>query len=200
VNAVTNNRYVVTWRALLALAACTIGAALLVTAVAAGSADSATATKATAKKMTVYSVATRGQFLNNADDRQRAIINSPFTTNIAKLMFVMKGDQKRTGPLPGDTALFTFALYKDPALKQKVGSSVFLCTYNFDNNAHCTAYYELKGGVLLANGRVNFKTFVDSRYSLGVRGGTDSYLGARGQVTINPANVKSAQRLAFSLL
>jgi hypothetical protein len=183
-------------RALLVLTvlAC---AALVAAGVTSGSARAATANK----KLTIVSIATRAQYLNNADDRRRAIINNPFTTNTAKLMAVMKGTEKRTGPLPGDTALFSFSLYNGANVTKQLGSEVFLCQYNFNNNALCTAYFELTDGVLLATGKVNFNTFITSKFTLSVRGGTKAYLGARGVVTVNPAkNAPNTRRLDFVLL
>jgi hypothetical protein len=181
---------------LLVLTACTC-ATLFAAGVTSGSAEAATAKK----KLTIVSVATRAQFLNNADDRRRAIINNPFTTNTAKLMAVMKGTEKTTGPLPGDTLLFTFSLYNGGKVTKQLGSEVFLCQYNFNNNAFCTAYFELTDGVLLASGKVNFNTFINSAFTMSVRGGTKRYLGARGVVTVNPAKIASnTRRLDFVLL
>jgi hypothetical protein len=181
--------------ALLGLTVCLAGAALFASAVASGSAGSATG------KILVYAVPTRAQFLNNADDRQRAIINNPFTANTAKLMTVMKGHEKTTGPLPGDTALYSFNLYTSASMKKKAGTAVYTCDYNFNSKALCQAYYELSGGTLLASGPVDFSTFNSTKFELSVRGGTDTYLGARGELEVSPPpKTTDTRRLDFTLV
>ena len=183
--------------ALLVLAACVASAALLVACVRPGSAAAASTSN---QKLTAYAVLSRVLFLNNADDRRRAIINNPFTTNTAKLMTVMKGKEKQTGPLPGDTALFTFTLYKDAGLKQQSGDAVYTCDYDFSDKGFCQAYYELKGGTVLVSGPIAFKTFNSGSFALVVRGGTNAYLGARGGLSVSLDGKLNARRLSFDLI
>jgi hypothetical protein len=194
--AIGNSR-VATPTALLVMSACIVGAALLTAGVASGATRASTGQQ----KLTIYSVPSKAQFLNNADDRRRSIIANPFTTNTAKLMAVMKGEEKRTGPLPGDTLLYSFSLYTSANLKKTAGSSVYTCQYNFSSNAICTAYFELNDGTVVAQGKVNYFTLKDKKFTLSVRGGTDAYLGARGEVTVLPsARVDNARRLDFVML
>lgn len=152
-------------------------------------------------QLTIYSTITRAEFLNNADDRRRAIINNPFTTNTAKLMTVMKGNEKQDGPLPGDAILYSYNLYSDAALKTQTGTAVFTCAYSFNKEGNCQGYFELASGTLLASGPVVFPIFESGKFQLSVRGGTDSYLGSRGGLTIGtPVKATSARKLTFSLL
>jgi hypothetical protein len=176
---------------LLATACVAIAAALP------GSAGAA----AVKQRLTIYSTITRAEFLNNADDRRRAIINNPFTTNTAKLMQVMKGNEKQDGPLPGDAILYSYNLYSDASLKSQAGTAVFTCHYAFNKEGICQGYFSLNGGTVLANGPVVFSTFKSGTFQLSVRGGTDAYIGARGGLTIGAAAKEtSARRLSFVLL
>jgi hypothetical protein len=169
-------------------------------AIAAALPASAGAAKAT-QKLVIYSTITRAEFLNNADDRRRSIINNPFTTNTAKLMKVMQGNEKQNGPLPGDAILYSYNLYSDAAVKKQNGTAVFTCAYSFNKEGICQGYFELNGGTLLASGPVVFSTFEHGAFQLPVRGGTDTYLGARGGLTIGAANkTTSARKLSFDLL
>jgi hypothetical protein len=153
------------------------------------------------QRLTIYSTITRAEFLNNADDRRRAIINNPFTTNTAKLMQVMKGNEKQDGPLPGDAVLYSYNLYSDASLKTQTGTAVFTCHYAFNKEGICQGYFSLNGGTVLANGPVVFSTFKSGKFQLSVRGGTDAYIGARGGLTIGAAvKSTSARRLDFAFL
>jgi hypothetical protein len=152
------------------------------------------------EKVTVYAALAKTEFLNNADDRRRAIINNPFTTNTKKLMTVMKGNEKQTGPLPGDTALFSFNLYKASDLKQQTGSAVVECQYNFYGKSLCQGYYVIGKGMMLGTGPVSWTDFNGRQYGLVVRGGTQDFLGARGQLTVTPVGNHAARRLDFAII
>jgi hypothetical protein len=180
--------------AIRVLKLCLVGAVLTAAAATAGSARAA----ASGQKITLYAYGTRAEFLNNADDRQRAIINNPFTTNTAKLMEVMRGKEKETGPLPGDSMMYSFDLYKGADLKTKLGAAVYTCDYGFKSVGICQAYFQTSDGTLLASGPITFKDLVATKYELSVRGGTKSFLGARGDLQVVPA--KTAGRLSFVLL
>ena len=120
---------------LLALGACTIGAAI-----AASASPSPAAAASTPQKLTLYSVATEEQFLSMSDDRARGKGNTPFgnfkdTTTPAA--------ENSSDPQAGDISLFSFNLYSDSDLKTNVGTGVFTCQYNFDQNAFCDVSYQL---------------------------------------------------------
>ena len=136
---------VVSPRALLVLSACA-GAALFAAGVTSGAAAAATGQQ----KLTIYSVPLLAQYIDKADDRQRAVGHNPFKADTGKLAPTDKGK----GPFAGDDTLYSFALYTSLDLKKKVGSAVYTCHYNFAKNALCNAYFELNGGTLLASGRV----------------------------------------------
>jgi hypothetical protein len=161
-----------------------LAAAALVAGVTSGSARAA----ASPQKFTIYSVATEEQFMNMSDDRARGKGNTPFgnfkdTTTPTK--------ETGTGPFPGDIAMFSFALFKDATLKTNVGSGVFTCQYNFNQNAFCDVTYQLKGGILLCAGAFNFNA---KSFTLSVKGGTGVYRSVKGNIAAEPA-VGHAQRL-----
>ena len=167
-----------------------LGAALFLGGLAAGSAAAAGK-----QKFTVYAVAQRAQFMNHADDRIRGMSANPFTPDQQALVIVAHGSEKNNGPFPGDDVLYTFKLYPSAKPTGSTGSALFTCYYTFIKRATCEAYFQLKTGLLLASGQVAFNS---SRFTLAVTGGTDAYLGARGQVTVTPAT--GSQRLDFLLL
>jgi hypothetical protein len=80
---------------------------------------------------------------------------------------------------------------------------VYTCYFNYDQHALCQAYYKpSNGGTLVASGPVDFKT---SGFTIVITGGTNTYLGARGQVTVAASNApvakkKGAQRVDFELI
>jgi len=172
----------------LALAAA--GAVACAAVVVAGAA--ATAQRTTASKRTIYAVATRAQFVNIADGITRGDVKNPFNADV-KLM-VPKPNGK--GPLPGDTALFSFKLYTSAARKNSVGTASYTCTYTFGNKGTCEAYFDLKNGTIFATGPVDFSA---STFSLAITGGTSAYLGADGQIGSIPvaASGKPETRLDF---
>lgn len=145
--------------------------------------------------LTVYAVPTTVQFMNHADDRLRGMSTNPF--NQAKSVVIVSGsDEKKGGPFPGDDILYSFDLYTSPGQQKKAGSAVFTCYDNFGKQAICNGYFDLDDGVLLASGQVNFN---NPRFTLGVTGGTQTYLGALGQVNSAPAR-KNAQRFDLKLI
>ena len=74
---------------------------------------------------------------------------------------------------------------------------MYTCFFNYDQHALCKAYYKLKAGsTLVASGPVDFKK---SKFTIVVTGGTNRYLGARGEADVAAA-VRNAQRIDFKLL
>ena len=62
---------------------------------------------------------------------------------------------------------------------------MYTCYFNYDQHALCQAYYKLKaGGTLVASGPIDFKT---SGFTIVVTGGTNKYLGVRGEVKVAAA-------------
>jgi hypothetical protein len=145
--------------------------------------------------LTVYSVATGVQYINTADDRARGQVNNPLDS-VAKRL-APKGTATGNGPFAGDVAVFALKLYTTPTLKKSAGSAVYTCYFNYHQNALCQTYYKLTaGGTLVASGPIDFKT---SGFTIVVSGGTEKFLGARGQVSAAAAPKKS-QRLDFELI
>jgi hypothetical protein len=175
--------------ALLVLAGCALGAALWAAGVTSRSAAAATGQQ---QRLTIYSVPVLAQYINHADDRERAVTHNPFNADTGKLAPKDKGN----GPFAGDDTLFSFTLYTSASLTKKAGSAVYTCHYNFAKNAYCTAYFELKGGDLLASGPV---LFTATKFTLAITGGTKKYFAANGEVAMSQV-AKNKQRLAFVLL
>jgi hypothetical protein len=165
--------------------------ALAASLVAAGPATSAPLA-AKAQTMTLYSVVTSEQFVNNSDDRQRGKGNNPFG-NYKDLTATTK--ERGNGPFPGDEALFKFNVYSSPRVKGPIGTAVFTCQYNFNKNAFCDASYQLSGGTLIGAGPLNFNSPV---FSIAITGGTGKYRSAQGQLqsTQTKANI---QRITVNL-
>ncbi len=146
------------------------------------------------RNLSLYAVATRVQYVDYSDGITRAKYRNPF--NI---------DSKKFAPTtgkgvasPGNSAFFAFTLYSDPNRKHTLGTAIYTCSFNFNNNATCQAEYDLKDGILFAAGPVDFKS---SRTLLAVTGGTGTYLGAAGQVvSLGPTNAKSTSHLDFDLV
>jgi hypothetical protein len=188
VNGAIGKYRVVSPTALLVLTVCIIAAVLFAAGVNSASAEAATGQH----NLTIYSVPVLSQYINKADDRQRAVAHNPFNVDTAKLAPKDKGK----GPFAGDTTLYTFTLYTSRSLTKKIGSAAYTCNYNFAQNALCTAYFELKGGTLLASGRI---LFTSRRFTLAVTGGTNKYFAANGEVAMAPVTT-NMQRLSFVLL
>lgn len=147
------------------------------------------------RRLTIYSVATGLQYINTADDRARGKINNPLDSTANKL--APKSSGSRNGPFAGDIAVYALRLYSDAAAKQAIGSGVYTCFFNYDRHALCQAYYKFKaGGTIVGSGPVDFKV---SSFTIVVSGGTNKYLGARGQASA-AASHGNAQRIDFELL
>ena len=167
---------------------------LVVTAVSVSAAD-ATATGAVANRtFTVYSVATGVQYINTEDDRVRGRANNPLDPAAQKLH--PGTTTKGRGPFAGDVAIYALTLYRDPTLKRTAGSGVYTCFFNYDQHAFCKAYFKLKArGTLVASGPIDFKA---SKFAIVVTGGTNTYLGVRGE--LKAAAGQSHSKVDFRLL
>ena len=165
--------------------------AAAVTALVLGVASSSAAQ--TPHGLTLYSVATEEQFVNNADDRQRGKGNNPFG-NYHDSTATTK--EAGNGPFPGDEALFKFSVYASGDLKTAVGSAIFTCQYNFNKHAFCDVNYQLSGGTLVGSGGIDFNA---STFVVPIFGGTGKYLGMHGELLSSPGP-KHSEHLAFKLL
>jgi hypothetical protein len=151
----------------------------------------------------MYSVATGLQYINSADDSARGKVNNPLDRVADKL--APKNSGGGDGPVAGDIAVYSVALYSDSTLKRHAGSGVYTCYFNYGQHALCQAYYKSSaGGTLVASGPVDFST---SGFTIVITGGTNAYLGARGEVTVAPtkdsvgaARKKGAQRVDFEMI
>jgi hypothetical protein len=146
--------------------------------------------------LTVYSVATGLQYINSADDSARGRINNPFNGPTNKL--APKNSGGGDGPVAGDIAVYSVDLYVDSALKRHAGSGVYTCYFNYDQHALCQAYYKPSAGSsLVAAGPVDFSK---SGFTIVITGGTNKYLGARGEVNVGVSMKKNTQRVDFELI
>jgi hypothetical protein len=146
--------------------------------------------------LTVYSVATGLQYINSADDSARGHVNNPLNSTANKLAPTSSGGGD--GPFAGDIAVYSVDLYSDSTLKRHAGSGVYTCYFNYDQHALCQAYYKPSaGGTLVASGPVDFKT---SGFTIVITGGTNTYLGARGEVNVGASMKKNTQKVDFELI
>lgn len=178
-----------TRRVRLALVLPVVGAAIF--------AASAAASGGTHVRLVVYAVATRAQYVDFSDGITRAQYQNPFNLDTK----TFPPTRKKGASSPGNAAFFSFKLYKDSALKERVGEASYACVFNFNNRATCNADYELGQGSLFASGPVDFSTL---HATLAITGGTMTYAGRSGQVSsIGPGSspaAKSESRLDFELL
>lgn len=145
------------------------------------------------RNLSLYAVTTQVHYVNYSDGITRAKYRNPF--NIDSKKFTPTTGKGVASP--GNSVFFAFALYSDPNRKHSLGTAIYTCTFNFNNNATCQAEYDLKKGILFAAGPVDFKS---TRTLLAVTGGTGDYLGAAGQVvSLGPTNAKSTNHLEFDL-
>jgi hypothetical protein len=177
---------------------------LVVASVSVAGAGTTSGTRVSATRvLTVYSVATGLQYINSADDSARGKVNNPFDGATNKL--APRNSGGADGPVAGDIAVYSVALYSDLALKRHAGSGVYTCYFNYHQHALCQAYYKPKaGGTLVASGPVDFNA---SGFTIVITGGTKAYLGTRGEVnvaavknSVGAAKKKGAQRVDFELI
>jgi hypothetical protein len=142
------------------------------------------------KSLTIYSVATHEQFLNHSDDRTRGLGNNPFG-NFKDTTGPSGKETSGNGPFAGDRSIFTFALFGSHSTANRIGSALFVCEYEFNQNAFCSASYTLPKGSLIGTGYFNFNA---ETFDIAVTGGTGKYAGARGLLHADKT-VKKLQRL-----
>lgn len=162
---------------LLLLAVCTVGAASL----GIGSAVAATGTQ----KITLYGALAKKTFINNSDDRTRGQGANPFG-NYSGALTPTPSNERLFGPFPGDTAEVAFGLFANASHTTRKGSAIFICQYNFDENAFCNASFQLADGALIAKGPVSFNS---QKSTLVVVGGTGKYRGLKGDVDVTALGV-----------
>jgi hypothetical protein len=146
-------------------------------------------------RLTVYAVPSTVQFMNHADDRLRGMSANPFKIKAQAVIFNDNGNEKKGGPFPGDDILYAFKLFADANRTKPAGTAMFTCYYAFGKRATCDSYFDLDKGLVLASGQVKFG---QTHFTLGVTGGTKTYLGVLGQLTSAPA-AKNAQRFDFQV-
>jgi hypothetical protein len=179
-------------------------AGLVAAAVSVADAGTTTGSRVPATRvLTMYSVATGLQYINAADDSERGKVNNPLDSVTNKL--APKNSGGGDGPSAGDIAVYAVSLYNDVTLKRPAGSGVYTCYFNYRQHALCRAYYKTRaGGTLVASGPVDFNA---TGFTIVITGGTNKYLGARGEVivaavkkAVGAAKKKGAQRVDFELI
>jgi hypothetical protein len=140
--------------------------------------------------LTIYAVPSTVQFMNHADDRLRGMSANPFKFKSESVILGQNGKEQGNGPFAGDDILYGFKLFGDAKRSKAIGTALFTCYYEFAKRATCDAYFDLAKGLLLATGQVQFGA---KHFTLGITGGTKTYLAALGQVDSAPA-AKNAQR------
>jgi hypothetical protein len=148
-----------------------------------------------APKLTVYAFPATVQFMNHADDRLRGMSTNPFKYKSEAVILGAKGKEKGNGPFPGDDILYAFKLYGNANRTKPMGTAMFTCYYEFVKRATCDSYFDLARGLVLASGQVRFGA---KQFTMGVTGGTNTFLGALGQITSSPA-AGNAQRFDLHL-
>jgi len=132
-------------------------------------------------ELTLYSVPSRQQYLNNADDRARGEGNNPFG-NYSSTAVPPPPNEELFGPFPGDEGEFAFNLYTSSDLKTSAGSAIFVCQYDFNQDSFCDASLQLHDGTLLGKGASNFNS---TTFTLAIIGGTQNYSATKGTLEIS---------------
>jgi hypothetical protein len=173
-----------------------LSAALAAVATAAAVAVPAASAATRNHSFVVYAKATRAQFINHADDRQRGLIRNPFNPDL--LPAPRNANVGKKGARAGDNALFSLELYSDRSLTRPVGTAMYSCRFNFAQEAICDAQFTLGHGSILAMGPAK----LDGRpIVLAVTGGTGRYAGAHGQMTSTSSSTKkNTQIIRFELV
>jgi hypothetical protein len=141
--------------------------------------------------ISVYSLASQDQFVNNEDDRSRGEGNNPFGN------FNDQPGAKTTakGPFAGDVVIVSLNLYGHPVHRSKIGSAIFTCQYDFNKLAFCDASFQLTGGVLYAAGELDFTT---NQFTMAIVAGDGRYNRAKGRLVESPGP-HHTQRFTFEL-
>jgi acyl-CoA synthetase (AMP-forming)/AMP-acid ligase II len=147
------------------------------------------------RSFVLYARLAQMQFVNHADDRERGDIQNPFTQDT--LATPPSANSGKKGTRAGDNALYSLKLFSDVKLRKPVGTAIYSCTFNFAQEAICSANFQLSNGSMLALGpaKLDGSTFV-----IPVTGGTGHYAGAHGQLTSKTNAVTSTQVIRFQLV
>jgi len=159
-----------------------------------------------ARHFTFYADIKNERYINNVDDLSRGEGHNPFG-NVSSVK--PPTNEKTSGPLAGDEAMFAFGLSTDADHKHSAGDVIFVCWYNFNRDGLCDAAFQLKDGSLIAKGAFNFAS---QHFALAVVGGTSKYKGMSGAVTISALGAATqtqpvyrvvpmlqAQRMSFTI-
>jgi hypothetical protein len=149
-----------------------------------------------ARTLVFYAKVQQQQFINHADDRARGNAINPFNAD-TKLPPPQGANTGKKGARAGDNALFSFKLFTDPGLTKSIGTATYSCTFNFAQQATCNVNIELTNGSMIASGPADLES---GQFALALIGGTDHYLGARGQLTSTPTGRKNTTRLNLLLV
>ena len=152
--------------------------------------DTAGAISASLRNITLYSVASAEQFVNNEDDRGRGKGNNPFGNYYNYAPQLLASTESTSGPFPAGPG-FTFGstLYTSGSGKKSAGSSIFTCLYGFDQNGSCDVAFQLSGGTLIGVAAFRFSA---THYAVAITGGTGEYRGAHGNVDVGPSGLETA--------
>lgn len=172
----------------------------LLTAIAAATATAALAAPGALaapklRTFVLYAKPTQTHFVNHADDRERGDIVNPFTDDV--LPTPPSANSGKKGTRAGDNGFFTFKLFSDAKQKRPVGTAIFSCTFNFAQEAICSADFQLNGGTMIASGPAKLD---GSSFVIPVTGGTGSYASAHGQLTSTTAAKASTRVIRFQLV
>jgi hypothetical protein len=151
-----------------------------------GSGNSAAAAPA-ATALTLFSVASEVQYVNNADDRARGEGSNPFG-NYSASYVAPPTNEKLFGPFPGDEGEFASTLYTGADHDRLAGTAIVICQYNFDEDAFCDAAFHLASGSLIAKGSGNFNA---TDFTFEVIGGTYGYKGTKGTLVMHALGIAS---------
>jgi hypothetical protein len=129
---------------------------------------------------TFYATLSKKQYINNGGDRARGEGNNPFGNySGVSLNLPVNADERLHGPYPGDFALYQFSLFASAAHKASIGSAVFVCQYGFNQNSACDASLDVRGGLIIGKGPMNFD---DPHFALAVTGGTGAFRAVKGAI------------------
>lgn len=150
----------------------------LAAALAAGVATSAghAAPTASGRTLTLYALVAKEQFVDNRDDRQRGLGTNPFGQSAGT--GTATTNERGRGPLPGDEAMFEYALYRTADLRQRAGTGLLVCEYGFGKLGLCHASYRVGGDLLVGFGSIPALT--TASFGVSITGGTGGYRGVKG--------------------
>jgi hypothetical protein len=169
-------------------------AALVAVGVGVTSATASTKSASGVQRFTYYSSVKNERYINNVDDLSRGEGHNPFG-NVSSVK--PPTNEKTSGPLAGDEAMYAFDLFTNSDLKTKAGSVIFVCWYNFNRNALCDAAFQLSGGTLIGKGAFNFS---NQQFSLALLGGTSKYRSTGGSVQISALGAKTQAQPVFRVV